>query len=262
MSHTASRLNINCKYLGYLFLKKLKILPNNQLFLCYKTKVNFSFHDHFFSRLNIMENNQDIPRFDEPFGLIVNGLETSPSASPRSERSRSPSPTNELPSYSISDMNFNPRPVTSSFSYTSSVDALTTNSHNDFYSSSISVGSDEKQQQISQILKEANLNHNTKSNSISFTVLNSIPDVKLKVGISFNNVTNQLVWCKWMDFLRVWAPKAKKYEDGIIIYYINCSSSKICKVVGDNFALCLIFGKYVFEFVIELYVITGSRYYR
>lgn len=132
-----------------------------------------------------MENKQDLPCFDEPPGLIVNGLESSPSASPMSERSRSPSPTNEIPSYSISDINFNPRPISNSFSYTSpsTVDTFTTNSLNDFYSSSVSGGTDDKQQQISQILKEANLNHNTNSNSISFSVHNSIPEVKVKVGV-------------------------------------------------------------------------------
>lgn len=135
-----------------------------------------------------MENKQDLPCFEEPPTLIVNGLETSPSASPMSERSRSPSPPNELPTYSISDINFNPRAISNNFNYTSpsSVDTLTTNSLNDFYPSSILSTADDKQQQISQILKEANLNHNTNSNSISFSVHNSIPEVKLKVGDHLN----------------------------------------------------------------------------
>lgn len=142
---------------------------------------------HIFCRLNIMENKQELPRFEELPALIVNGLETSPSASPTSERSRSPSPPHELPTYSISDINFNPRAISNSFNYTSpsSVDTLTTNSLNDFYPTSISSTVDDKQQQISQILKEAHLNHNTNSNSISFSVHNSIPEVKLKVGVHF-----------------------------------------------------------------------------
>ncbi|KAJ8977261.1 hypothetical protein NQ317_003962 [Molorchus minor] len=110
--------------------------------------------------LNAIE--KDLPRFDEVPSLIMNGLE-SPSASPMSERSRSPSPTHHMqdaPSYSVSEVNYSSR-TNINYSYTApnTIETITTNSLNDFYSS-ISATDDK---QISQILKEANINHNSVS---------------------------------------------------------------------------------------------------
>ncbi|XP_018571755.1 integrator complex subunit 6 isoform X2 [Anoplophora glabripennis] len=108
--------------------------------------------------LNAIE--KELPRFDEPPNLIVNGLE-SPSASPLSERSRSPSPTQqfqEVPSYGISDVIYNVRANANSFTY-SMLNTIEPNSLNDFYPS-LSAPDDK---QISQILKEANINHNSVS---------------------------------------------------------------------------------------------------
>ncbi|RZC43162.1 integrator complex subunit 6 [Asbolus verrucosus] len=112
---------------------------------------------------------KDLPSFDERPSLIaVNGLD-SPSSS---ERSRSPSPTLEMPSYSVNEVNFVNR-NSSPFSYTNSgaLDTVTTNSLNDFYPS-VSVSDDK--QSISQILKEAN----NLSNSV-----NSQLEVKPKVVV-------------------------------------------------------------------------------
>ncbi|XP_044255947.1 integrator complex subunit 6 [Tribolium madens] len=106
---------------------------------------------------------KDLPSFDErPTLVTVNGLD-SPSSS---ERSRSPSPTLDMPSYSVNEVNYarNSNP----YNYTNSgaLDTVTTNSLNDFYPSVC----DDKQS-ISQILKEAN----------SVSVANSQPDVKPKI---------------------------------------------------------------------------------
>lgn len=81
---------------------------------------------------------------EKPAPIPVNGLD-SPSSS---ERSRSPSPTLEMPSYSINSADFG---KSAPFSYTNSVSLPNSNSLNDFYP-------DENRQQasISQILKEAN----------------------------------------------------------------------------------------------------------
>ncbi|XP_072385063.1 integrator complex subunit 6-B [Diabrotica undecimpunctata] len=116
--------------------------------------------------LNSIE--KEMPRFDEPPSLI-NGVEPSPSSSPISERSRSPSPTNitpEQPSYSVGELNFNLRNTANNYSYTSAgnLETSTTNSLGDFYNIS---PTDDKQ--ISQILKEANLNHNSFGSFNSFT---------------------------------------------------------------------------------------------
>ncbi|EFA02055.1 integrator complex subunit 6 [Tribolium castaneum] len=107
---------------------------------------------------------KELPSFDErPTLVTVNGLD-SPSSS---ERSRSPSPTMDMPSYSVNEVNYarNSNP----YSYTNSgaLDTVTTNSLNDFYPSIC----DDKQS-ISQILKEAN--------SVS-VVANSQPEVKPKI---------------------------------------------------------------------------------
>lgn len=130
------------------------------------------FYNHF--RLNVIE--KELPRFEETPNVIMNGLE-SPCSSPMSERSRSPSPTHiqEMPSYSVSEVNFVTRPSTNHYNYTSpsTVDTLTTNSLNDFYSS-ISPTDDK---QISQILKEANMNLNNGS------ITNTFPETKPKVSI-------------------------------------------------------------------------------
>ncbi|XP_023011957.2 integrator complex subunit 6 [Leptinotarsa decemlineata] len=118
--------------------------------------------------LNSIE--KDLPRFEEP-PILINGLE-SPSASPMSERSRSPSPPNvpEPLSYGINEVNFNVRAIPTSFTYTppTSVDNFIP-----IYSS-ISATDDK---QISQILKEANLNHNTNS------VNSFLPETKHKVEV-------------------------------------------------------------------------------
>ncbi|KAJ8922774.1 hypothetical protein NQ315_007809 [Exocentrus adspersus] len=112
-------------------------------------------------RLNVIE--KDLPRFDEPPSLIVNGVE-SPSASPMSERSRSPSPTHhyqeipQIPPYNVGDA-YNSRANANSFTY-STVNAES-NSLHEFYSSTSLT--DDKQ--ISQILKEANLNANVSLNN-------------------------------------------------------------------------------------------------
>ncbi|VEN54372.1 unnamed protein product [Callosobruchus maculatus] len=99
----------------------------------------------------------ELPRFDEPSNL-VNGVETSPSSSPMSERSRSPSPTNmEMPSYSLSEVTYGARPNLCSYTSPGMTDTMTTNTLNDFYTS-ISPTDDKL---ISQILKEANMNHNS-----------------------------------------------------------------------------------------------------
>ncbi|CAH1103951.1 unnamed protein product [Psylliodes chrysocephalus] len=127
--------------------------------------------------LNAIE--KDIPRFDD-LPSLINGLESSPSASPISERSRSPSPTNlhlqEQPSYSVSEYNFNFRASLNSLNYTtaSALDTTTTNALGDFYSS-ISATDDK---QISQILKEANLNHNSFSSN---SLVHEIKVVKMEV---------------------------------------------------------------------------------
>jgi integrator complex subunit 6 len=118
---------------------------------------------------NVIE--KDLPSFDERPALIaVNGLD-SPSSS---ERSRSPSPTLDMPSYSVSEVNFANR-NSNPFNYSNSgaLDTVTTNSLNDFYPS-ISVNDDNKQS-ISQILKEAN--------SLSVIVNNTTPEVKPKVVV-------------------------------------------------------------------------------
>lgn len=78
-----------------------------------------------------------------------------------SERSRSPSPTQqfqEVPLYGVSDINYNARANANNYSY-NMLNTMESNSLNDFYPS-ISVPDDK---QISQILKEANMNHNSVS---------------------------------------------------------------------------------------------------
>lgn len=105
---------------------------------------------------------KDLIRFDETPNLIINGLELSPASSPMSERSRSPSPPNviqEQPSYSVGEINYISRPTSFTTNYTTAsiLDTNTTSSLGDFYFS-ISPTDDK---QISQILKEANLNHNS-----------------------------------------------------------------------------------------------------
>ncbi|KAJ3657747.1 hypothetical protein Zmor_009530 [Zophobas morio] len=113
---------------------------------------------------------KDLPSFDERPSLIaVNGLDNSASSS---ERSRSPSPTMDMPSYSVSEVNLANR-NSNPFGYTNSgaLDTATTNSLNDFYPS-VSV-SDDSKQSISQILKEAN--------SINNSVVNHQAEVKPKV---------------------------------------------------------------------------------
>lgn len=115
-------------------------------------------------RTSVIE--KELPSFDERPALIaVNGLD-SPSSS---ERSRSPSPTLDMPSYSTNEVNYTNR--NSSYNYTNSgaLDTVTTNSLNDFYPS-VSVSDDK--QTISQILKEAN----------SVSVVNNQPEVKPKVS--------------------------------------------------------------------------------
>ncbi|KAJ8927895.1 hypothetical protein NQ314_019600 [Rhamnusium bicolor] len=119
---------------------------------------------------------KELPRFDEPPSLIVNGLE-SPSASPMSERSRSPSPTHQLqevPSYGLSELNFNIRTNMSNYSYMMpNTVETTTNLLSDFYSN-ISATDDK---QISQILKEANINQN------SVSINSYVPEQQLKVEV-------------------------------------------------------------------------------
>ena len=115
---------------------------------------------------------KDLPSFDERPSLIaVNGLDNSASSS---ERSRSPSPTMDMPSYSVSEVNLANR-NSNPFGYTNSgaLDTATTNSLNDFYPS-VSV-SDDSKQSISQILKEAN--------SINNSVVNHQVEVKPKVRV-------------------------------------------------------------------------------
>ncbi|XP_056642346.1 integrator complex subunit 6 [Diorhabda sublineata] len=116
---------------------------------------------------------KELIRFDESPSLIINGLEVSPASSPLSERSRSPSPPNVIPdhpSYSVGEINYISRPpsITANYTTTSILDTNTTNSLGDFYFS-ISPTDDK---QISQILKEANLNHNSIS-SVNSTTVNS-----------------------------------------------------------------------------------------
>ncbi|KAJ8944386.1 hypothetical protein NQ318_017706 [Aromia moschata] len=116
--------------------------------------------------LSVLE--KDLPRFDEPPSLI------SPSSSPMSERSRSPSPTHQLqdvPSYSVSEVNYNVRPNNFNYTTSNTIETVTTNSLSDFYSS-ISATDD---RQISQILKEANLNNNSVS-----VISNSLFEQKVK----------------------------------------------------------------------------------
>ncbi|CAG9819617.1 unnamed protein product [Phaedon cochleariae] len=127
--------------------------------------------------LNSLE--KELPHFDEP-PVLINGLE-SPSASPASspsasERSRSPSPTHltDPPSYSLSEVTYNVRPNPSTVSYASTIDTGTTSTLGDFYPN-IS-GTDDKQ--ISQILKEANLNHNSFGVS---NVSDAVSDIKPEV---------------------------------------------------------------------------------
>ncbi|XP_057663250.1 integrator complex subunit 6 isoform X1 [Diorhabda carinulata] len=116
---------------------------------------------------------KELIRFDESPSLIINGLEVSPASSPLSERSRSPSPPNVIhdhPSYSVGEINYISRPpsITTNYTTTSILDTNTTNSLGDFYFS-ISPTDDK---QISQILKEANLNHNS-IGSVNSTTVNS-----------------------------------------------------------------------------------------
>ncbi|CAG9861724.1 unnamed protein product [Phyllotreta striolata] len=104
---------------------------------------------------------KEIPRFED-FPALINGVEGATSSPSASERSRSPSPTNlphEQPSYSVSETSFVYRSNCNSLNYTMAnvLDTTTTNSTGDFYSG-ISATDDK---QISQILKEANLNHNS-----------------------------------------------------------------------------------------------------
>ncbi|KAG5882104.1 hypothetical protein JTB14_016867 [Gonioctena quinquepunctata] len=118
--------------------------------------------------LNSLE--KELPHFEEPPSLI-NGLE-SPSASPMSERSRSPSPTNsqEPLSYGVNEVSLSIRGIPGIYSYTP---PSITDSFVPIYSS-ISATDDK---QISQILKEANLNHSAGG-------MNSfLPEYKQKVEV-------------------------------------------------------------------------------
>lgn len=142
---------------------------------------------------------KDMPSFNEPPSLIVNGLDScpSPSSSTTSERSRSPSPTFSdnnttssltssvnLPNYSVSEnssINANNhnstlnRTISSStsnntnnsnlysYTYTNSSDTIVTNSMNNFFMNDNS--NEQRHQNISQILKEANTIQNAYNNS-------------------------------------------------------------------------------------------------
>lgn len=118
-------------------------------------------------RLNTIE--REIPSFDEKplYIAAVNGIDSA------SERSRSPSPTLEPPSYNnVLELNSNlPRPVPVQQNNT----APTENNNSSFVQNDIysiaSFGPDDKQ--ISQILKEAN--NVSSANNITNNVNNNIP---------------------------------------------------------------------------------------
>ncbi|XP_066252251.1 integrator complex subunit 6-B [Euwallacea similis] len=124
---------------------------------------------------------KDIPSFDESPSIVMNGLD-SPSSS---ERSRSPSPTLELPSFDVSfstanSMSTAPMPSTrNTFSYStagnSQPDTLINSLSSDYYSIS-SMESTNKE--ISQILKETSYNHN--SNNDTFVLTNNTNNVAEK----------------------------------------------------------------------------------
>ncbi|KAK9870277.1 hypothetical protein WA026_006364 [Henosepilachna vigintioctopunctata] len=118
---------------------------------------------------------KDIPSFDEPSLVIENGLDSPLSPlSTSSERSRSPSPTLEIPSYSVANENHvTSRTILSQFSYTQCIpETNTTNSSNLLSYSSSSVMNSNNDDKISQILKEANslpsvvANHNNHEESV------------------------------------------------------------------------------------------------
>lgn len=128
---------------------------------------------------------KELPRFDEPPSIITNGLD-SPSSS---ERSRSPSPTLELPNFDLSYTSsgpaasnvISPTPTTkNSFTYSpagnTQNETLSLNTAYDYYSLS-SMESTNKE--ISQILKETNYNHN--SHSIEPTINFVEKEIKPKV---------------------------------------------------------------------------------
>lgn len=99
-----------------------------------------------------------------------------------SERSRSPSPPQqfqEMPLYGVSDVNYNARANANSYAY-NMLNTVECNLLNDFYPS-ISVPDDK---QISQILKEANMNHNSVSVN-NRSVEEGV--VKVSVNILFKN---------------------------------------------------------------------------
>lgn len=124
----------------------------------------------FTSLISRLNSNEKEPIVEEkPFvnSFIANGIDNEINDS----RSRSPSPTLELPMYNVADGNYNAKNTQNQYTYsTSSLSDSNTNMLNDSY-----LLSDDKQ--ISQILKEAN-----NLNSIH---QNNIQENKIKVSLKF-----------------------------------------------------------------------------
>ncbi|XP_048526293.1 integrator complex subunit 6-B [Dendroctonus ponderosae] len=195
--------------------------------------------------LNSIE--KDLPRFDEPPALAMNGID-SPSSS---ERSRSPSPPLEIiPSFDVNFSNVGMPSSTSSSTTRNSYNYSTagqffchlvpelnlafagtvslTNSLNDYYNIS---AMESTNKEISQILKETNYNHNSNDAfSISNNVADKEKDAKSKVGAE----SSRIILLKF--FLQ--ADKkdmVKKQEIDSQNFEIRKNLNKLVRRPGKNF---------------------------
>ncbi|KAL1509205.1 hypothetical protein ABEB36_003978 [Hypothenemus hampei] len=122
---------------------------------------------------------KELPKFEESPNIITNGLDSASS----SERSRSPSPTLELPSFDLSFANSNstsmPTGITRNVTYSTAGNFqgdLVTNSLNDYYNIT---SLENTNKEISQILKETNYNHNNSNNEI-FSLSNNVAEKEVE----------------------------------------------------------------------------------
>ncbi|KAF7287926.1 integrator complex subunit 6 [Rhynchophorus ferrugineus] len=141
--------------------------------------------------LSLTTNEKELPRFEEQPNIITNGLD-SPSSS---ERSRSPSPTLELPSFDLNYSNSSASnsilPIRNNISYSTAGnthnDNITLNPYNDYYNVQSSIENTNKE--ISQILKETNYNH--VSNSTTEPTNNFVEKEEKKPEIIKNEVNKE-----------------------------------------------------------------------